>query len=126
MVDERLKGKTGEEAEEALRDYLPARAERRIGFQGGNDAGSEGVIRVDDLADLLARAGGGPALVHAHVTRPYSHSAADTQSKYRSADELAEVASEFGGPRRTTLIDGDLKEVLAALLLPGLWKLRAR
>jgi DNA gyrase subunit A len=30
------------------------------------------------------------------------------------SDELAEVASEHGGPRRTTLIDGDLKEVLAA------------
>jgi DNA gyrase subunit A len=30
------------------------------------------------------------------------------------SDELAEVAAEFGGARRTTLIDGDLKEVLAA------------
>jgi DNA gyrase subunit A len=30
------------------------------------------------------------------------------------SDELAEVASEFGTARRTTLIDGDLKEVLAA------------
>ncbi|GID27331.1 DNA gyrase/topoisomerase IV subunit A [Paractinoplanes brasiliensis] len=30
------------------------------------------------------------------------------------SEELAEVASEFGGQRRTTLIDGDLKEVLAA------------
>ena len=30
------------------------------------------------------------------------------------SDELAEVASEFGTRRRTTLIDGDLKEVLAA------------
>jgi DNA gyrase subunit A len=30
------------------------------------------------------------------------------------SDELAEVASDFGGARRTTLIDGDLKEVLAA------------
>ncbi|MCU1454265.1 MAG: bfmBAB [Acidimicrobiales bacterium] len=38
------------------------------------------------------RAGVGPALIHADVIRPYSHSAADTQSKYRSVDELAEEA----------------------------------
>ncbi|NMO51258.1 DNA topoisomerase 4 subunit A [Actinoplanes sp. TBRC 11911] len=30
------------------------------------------------------------------------------------SDELASVAAEFGAARRTTLIDGDLKEVLAA------------
>ncbi|MEV0611472.1 DNA topoisomerase IV subunit A [Polymorphospora rubra] len=30
------------------------------------------------------------------------------------SDELAAVAKEFSAPRRTTLIDGDLKEVLAA------------
>lgn len=36
------------------------------------------------------RAGVGPLLLHADVTRPYSHSAADTQSKYRSDRELAE------------------------------------
>jgi 2-oxoisovalerate dehydrogenase E1 component len=38
------------------------------------------------------RAGEGPGLVHATVTRPYSHSSQDTQSKYRLPEELAEEA----------------------------------
>jgi 2-oxoisovalerate dehydrogenase E1 component len=39
------------------------------------------------------RAGEGPGLVHARVTRPYSHSSADSQAKYRDAAELAEEAA---------------------------------
>ncbi len=38
------------------------------------------------------RAGEGPGLIHATVTRPYSHSSQDTQSKYRLAEDLAEEA----------------------------------
>jgi 2-oxoisovalerate dehydrogenase E1 component len=51
------------------RDYFTAREE-----------GARAIARV--------RAGEGPGLIHAKVTRPYSHSAADTQSKYRPRDEL--------------------------------------
>jgi len=43
--------------------------------------GAEAVARV--------RAGEGPGLIHAKVTRPYSHSSADSQAKYRDAQELA-------------------------------------
>ncbi len=48
--------------------------------------------RVPDIVAQV-RAGVGPALIHATVTRPYSHSSQDTQSKYRSPEELAEEAA---------------------------------
>ncbi len=46
--------------------------------------------RLGAKAVARVRAGEGPGLIHARVTRPYSHSAADTQSKYRPAAELDE------------------------------------
>jgi len=40
-----------------------------------------------------ARAGEGPALVHAHCIRPYSHSMSDDQRLYRSPAEIEEEAA---------------------------------
>jgi 2-oxoisovalerate dehydrogenase E1 component len=42
-------------------------------------------------ADYL-RTGVGPVLIHAHVTRPLSHSSADTQAYYRSPEDLTDEA----------------------------------
>ncbi len=46
---------------------------------------------LQDVVEKM-RAGGGPALIHAHVIRPYSHSLSDDERAYRPAEERAEEA----------------------------------
>ena len=80
------------------RDQAPAPIDQMvIGFRGLNIFHVDGgdyfsVRRVGAQAVDWVRSGRGPALLHAKVTRPYSHSSADAQSKYRPADELADEA----------------------------------
>ena len=65
------------------------------------------VRRTARKAVAHVRAGVGPALVHAKVTRPYSHSAADTQSKYRLPAETAwEIEHDPIDAFERTLVDG--------------------
>jgi 2-oxoisovalerate dehydrogenase E1 component len=52
----------------------------------GTDALESYAAMVEAVA--YCRAGHGPALVHGHVVRPYSHSQSDDETNYRSAAEL--------------------------------------
>ena len=52
------------------------------------------------------RGGKGPVLIHAHVTRPLSHSSADTQAYYRSAEDLAAEAARDPLTRMAALLGG--------------------
>ena len=80
------------------------------------------------------RSGKGPALVHAHVTRPYSHSLSDDHSMYRTHEELrleeekdvlqtyrnllveGGVVTEDECTRLYAEIDAEIKEALAKAL----------
>ncbi len=52
--------------------------------------GTDAVASYEAMVEAVAycRAGHGPALVHGHVVRPYSHSLSDDETQYRSAEEL--------------------------------------
>lgn len=52
------------------------------------------------------RSGKGPLLMHAHVTRPLSHSSADTQAYYRSPEDLTDEASRDPLVRLTQFLAG--------------------
>jgi 2-oxoisovalerate dehydrogenase E1 component len=75
-------------------DQAPAPISRLVaGFSGLHVHAVDGrdyfeVRALARRAVAQARAGVGPVLIHARVTRPYSHSSADTQSKYRPPEEL--------------------------------------
>ncbi len=80
------------------RDQAPAPIDQLVsGFPGLqiydlNGSDYFAVRRVGERATAWVRGGNGPALIHAKVPRPLSHSSQDTQAKYRAAEELAEEA----------------------------------
>ena len=47
-------------------------------------------LQAMDKAVTYLRSAKGPVLIHAHVTRPLSHSSADTQANYRQPEDLAQ------------------------------------
>ena len=58
--------------------------------------GTDPVASYKAMVEAVAycRAGNGPALVHGHVIRPYSHSLSDDERLYRSAEELEADAAK--------------------------------
>jgi 2-oxoisovalerate dehydrogenase E1 component len=63
--------------------------------------GTDAIASYEAMVKAVAycRAGHGPALVHGHVIRPYSHSQSDDETNYRSAEELQADALRDPIPR---------------------------
>jgi 2-oxoisovalerate dehydrogenase E1 component len=53
--------------------------------------GTDPIASYEAMVEAVAycRSGKGPALVHGHVVRPYSHSLSDDERKYRSEEEIS-------------------------------------
>jgi len=66
-----------------------------------------GCYKAMDAAVKYARERKGPALVHAKVIRPYSHSLSDDEKLYKTADERAAEAKRDPITRLATLIVSD-------------------
>jgi 2-oxoisovalerate dehydrogenase E1 component len=66
-----------------------------------------GSYKAMSAAVKYARARNGPALVHARVTRPYSHSLSDDEKLYKTADERAAEAKRDPIARLASLIVSD-------------------
>ncbi|HLI14532.1 MAG TPA: dehydrogenase E1 component subunit alpha/beta [Acidimicrobiales bacterium] len=102
-----------------VRDQAPAPISELVaGFPGLRVARIDGCDYFASRragAELVARAraGGGPALIHASVTRPYSHSSSDNQAKYRPPEDLA------GEARRDPLRRMEDELTVAGVLAPG-------
>src|ERR1700735_2418666 len=60
--------------------------------------GTDAIASYQAMVEAVAycRAGKGPAVVHGHVVRPYSHSQSDDETNYRSAEEIQ--ADALRGP----------------------------
>jgi 2-oxoisovalerate dehydrogenase E1 component len=82
--------------------------------------GTDAVASYEALARLVqyCRERKGPALAHAHVVRPYSHSMSDDQRAYRTEAELAEEAERdpIEKLRKRLLEDG----IISAVMLEAL------
>jgi 2-oxoisovalerate dehydrogenase E1 component len=60
------------------------------GFHFAEIDGTDAIASYEAMVEAVAycRAGHGPAVVHGHVTRPYSHSLSDDERLYRSKEEI--------------------------------------